>query len=123
MAGNCIIKVDDQYILGLTGVISQCHQEGSSQYANKYLTGKTCCKTCDVSLKNLMCLSDILYYISLYEVDSDNCKNIHTVKSAAMKICEFSEADILEGLFVNAILLEEGTPILLENGVEYLEIE
>ena len=123
MAGNCIIDVDSVYLAGLIGVLSQYHSEEALEYRIQYHTGTKKVDTNIFSLFELECLSDMIYYLGLYDVTDDNCVNVHKIKQAAMKLCEFNESDISDKTFTNSILGEDGEPILLESGTEYLILE
>lgn len=123
MAGTCLIPIDDNYITGLISVISECHANNSQAYTSVRYTGLSCCDTCDSSLKSLMCLSDILFYLNNIDLDVDDCADIHKAKEEAMGICNFSENDIAFGSIENALLLESGGVIFLEGVDQYIELE
>lgn len=123
MIGNCIIEVTQEYLTSVEGVIEFCHQRVANDYRKKMITGYSCCDTCETSLENLLCLSDLLFYLKYFNINEDDCKFVHLVKEQAMTVCKFTESDITDNLFLNSILLEDGSPIIGESNLIYLQLE
>lgn len=121
MAGTCLIPVTQSYLDGLINLVQYCQAKTAQKYCKYRVTKKK--SDIDITLKNTKILSDILFYLDMWDISTDDCKYVHCLKEKAMQICEFNEDEIDGAALINGLLTEKGALFLTEDETKFLIVE
>lgn len=114
-----IIPITESYKINLIFQMQSCYAEKSTEYLEKIGRGENI----DDCLEQLEYLSDGIYYLNSFDINTHEAKYLHEIKERAMKYCSFKESDLTQSQIENPILLENGGIMLTEGGLLFIQQE
>jgi hypothetical protein len=115
-----LLPVNSTYLANLILELKECHSNKTYSFIRKIAKGENN----DALRNDITFLSDAIFYLSMFTIDEHDNKYLHYLKEQAM-ICDciFVEEDLTASDIDSPILLENGSLILTENGLHYLQQE
>jgi len=107
------------YLDNLISLLKDCHAEKADEYLEKIARDINV----DKCREELTFLSDAIFYLEMFTIGTHEDKYAYLLKDKAMFICDFSEQDLLAIVIENPILAEDGTVMVTETGLEYIQQE
>lgn len=109
---SLLIPVDQEYLESLISVLQLGHAELMLKLKNNRKFGLN--KNCHNYIHCMTEISNIIFYLTFFDVDNDDCYYVNFLKEQAMSCVNFSESDITNGAITRTITSEGGIVFLNE---------